>query len=292
MELTNIGTIKEILTSHGFKFSRSLGQNFIINPNICPKIAELGNADSGWGILEIGTGIGVLTAELAKRADKVVAIEIDSRLIPILNETLAEFNNIKIYNQDVMKVDLNQIIKDEFEGLKVAVCANLPYYITSPIIMMLLESRLPIESITVMVQKEASQRLCAEVGTRQSGAITVGVNYYGTAKQLFSVSRGSFMPAPNVDSAVIRIDLDKDYRLNEESEKFFFKIVKCGFSQRRKTLMNAISSQIGIPKKAVSQHLEKCGIPVTSRIEQLDMETLIKFSESLMGDIDEYRRHS
>lgn len=160
MNLTNIGTVKEILSRHGFNFSKGLGQNFIINPDICPRIAENGNADKGFGILEIGTGIGVLTAELAKRADKVTAIEIDERLLPILNETLAEFNNIKIINQDVMKCNLHKIISEEFRGLKVAVCANLPYYITSPIIMMLLESRLPIESITVMVQKEPLSVLC------------------------------------------------------------------------------------------------------------------------------------
>ena len=187
MVLTNIGTVKDILGRHGFSFSKGLGQNFIVNPDICPKIAEMGNAGSGYGIIEIGTGIGVLTAELAKRADKVCAVEIDTRLLPILNETLADFDNIKIFNEDVMKCDIHKIIREEFGGLKAAVCANLPYYITSPVIMLLLESRLPIESITVMVQKEAAQRLCAEVGTREAGAITVGVNYYGTVKSLFNV---------------------------------------------------------------------------------------------------------
>lgn len=281
MNLTNIGTVKEILSRHGFSFSKGLGQNFIINPEICPKIAENGNARKGFGILEIGTGIGVLTAELAKRAEKVTAIEIDTRLLPILDETLSEFDNIKIINQDVMKADLNKIIKEEFDGLRVAVCANLPYYITSPVIMRLLESRLPIESITVMVQKEAAQRLCAETGTRESGAITVGVNYYGTVKQLFSVSRGNFMPSPNVDSAVIRIDIDRRYRLDEDGEKFFFSVVKAGFSQRRKTVANALSSQLGIGKEQVYTALTENGLSETVRIESLNMEQLIKFSESL-----------
>lgn len=281
MNLTNIGTIKEILSRHGFSFSKGLGQNFITNPEICPKIAENGNAKEGFGILEIGTGIGVLTAELAKRAEKVTAIEIDTRLLPILDETLSDFDNIKIINQDVMKADLNKIIKDEFDGLCVAVCANLPYYITSPVIMMLLENRLPIESITVMVQKEAAQRLCAEIGTRESGAITVGVNYYGTVKQLFSVSRGNFMPSPNVDSAVIRIDLDRRYRLDEDGEKFFFSVVKAGFSQRRKTVANALSSQMGVSKEQVYTALSENGLSETARIESLNMEQLIKFSESL-----------
>lgn len=281
MNLTNIGTIKEIMSRHGFSFSKGLGQNFIINPEICPKIAENGNAGKGFGILEIGTGVGVLTAELAKRADKVTAIEIDTRLLPVLEETLAEFDNIKIINQDVMKADLHQIIAEEFDGLRVAVCANLPYYITSPVIMLLLESRLPIESITVMVQKEAAQRLCAEVGTRDSGAITVGVNYYGTVKQLFGVSRGNFMPSPNVDSAVIRIDINRDYRLEPDSEKFFFRVVKAGFSQRRKTLANAVSSQIGAQKEKVYTILREAGLSESVRTESMSMEQLIEFSEKL-----------
>ena len=284
MNLTNIGTVKEILSRHGFSFSKGLGQNFIINPDICPKIAENGNACKGFGVLEIGTGIGVLTAELAKRADKVVAVEIDTRLLPILEETLADFENVKIINEDVMKCDLHRLIDDEFRGLNVAVCANLPYYITSPIIMMLLESRLPISSITVMVQKEAAQRLCAKVGSRDSGAITVGVNYYGTVRNLFGVSRGSFMPAPNVDSAVIRIDLNKEQRLDGESEKFFFRVVKAGFSQRRKTLANSLSSVMGIPKEKVYAALRAEGLPEAARIEQLDMEKLIAVSAELMKE--------
>lgn len=282
MNLTNIGTVKDILSRHGFSFSKGLGQNFIINPDICPKIAENGNACKGFGILEIGTGIGVLTAELAKRADKVTAVEIDERLLPILKETLADFDNVKIVNEDVMKCDLKRLIAEEFSGLRTAVCANLPYYITSPVIMLLLESRLPIESITVMVQKEAAQRLCAKVGSRDSGAITVGVNYYGTVKKLFDVSRGSFMPSPNVDSAVMRIDLNSERRLDEESEKFFFKVVKAGFSQRRKTLANALSSVMGLPKEKVYTALSTVGMPETARIEQLDMEQHIAVSAELM----------
>lgn len=281
MKLTNIGTVKDILSRYGFSFSKGLGQNFIINPDICPKIAENGNAREGYGVLEIGTGIGVLTAELARRADKVAAVEIDTRLLPVLAETLAEFDNIKIINEDVMKCDLHRIISEEFHGLRAAVCANLPYYITSPVIMLLLESRLPVDSITVMVQKEAAQRLCAKVGSREAGAITVGVNYYGTVRCLFNVSRGSFMPAPNVDSAVIRIDVDQSRRLSEEDEKFFFSIVKCGFSQRRKTLANALSSQLGIEKEKVYDALRGTGFPETARIEQLDMEQLISFSQTL-----------
>lgn len=287
MELTNIGTVRDILGRHGFNFSKGLGQNFIINPDICPKIAENGNAKKGYGVLEIGTGIGVLTKELALRADRVAAVEIDTRLLPILDETLADFDNVKIYNEDVMKADLRGIIEKEFAGLRCAVCANLPYYITSPVIMLLLESRLPIDSITVMVQKEAAQRLCAAVGTRESGAITVGVNYYGTVKQLFGVSRGSFMPSPNVDSAVIRIDLNKKSELTEEQEKFFFRVVKAGFSQRRKTMANSIASLMSIGKSAVYSVLSELGLPESARIEQLSMEQLMKFSVMLMEQTKE-----
>lgn len=282
MTLTNIGTVKEILGRHGFNFSKGLGQNFLINPDVCPRIAEMGNAREGYGILEIGTGIGVLTKELALRADKVSAVEIDTRLMPVLEETLKEFDNIKIYNEDVMKADLQQIIADDFAGINVAVCANLPYYITSPVIMLLLESRLPIDSITVMVQKEAAQRLCAKVGSRESGAITVGVNYYGTVKQLFGVSRGSFMPSPNVDSAVIRIDIDKEHRLTEEEEKFFFRMVKAGFSQRRKTLANSLCSMLGIAKNDVYSALSSLEISESVRIEALTMEQLMALSKELM----------
>ncbi len=286
MILTNIGTIKEILSRHGFSFSKGLGQNFIINPDICPKIAENGNAEKGFGIIEIGTGIGVLTAELARRADKVCAVEIDSRLMPVLEETLHEFNNIKIFNEDIMKCDLQRIIKEEFSGLKTAVCANLPYYITSPVLMLLLESRLPVESITVMVQKEAAQRLCAKVGSRESGAITVAVNYYGTAKQLFSVSRGSFMPSPNVDSAVIKIEPRNVPLLNENDEKFFFKMVKSGFSQRRKTAANAVSSMMNIPKNNIYTVLRALGLSESSRIEELDMTQLTEFSKLLKKTVN------
>ncbi|MBR3969919.1 MAG: 16S rRNA (adenine(1518)-N(6)/adenine(1519)-N(6))-dimethyltransferase RsmA [Ruminococcus sp.] len=282
MNLTNISTVKDILSRHGFNFSKGLGQNFLINPDVCPKIAEMGNAREGYGVLEIGTGIGVLTKELALRAEKVSAVEIDTRLMPVLEETLKDFDNIKIYNEDVMKADLHKIISEDFAGLRTAVCANLPYYITSPVIMLLLESNLPIDSITVMVQKEAAQRLCAKVGSRESGAITVGVNYYGTVKQLFGVSRGSFMPSPNVDSAVIRIDLDKERRLSGDEEKFFFRMVKAGFSQRRKTFANSLSSMLGIAKDDVYSALSDLGISQSVRVEALTMDELTAVARKLM----------
>jgi len=283
--LTNLGYIKDLLGRHNFNFSKGLGQNFLVNPSVCPKIAEMGNARKGFGVIEVGTGIGTLTAELAARADKVVAVEIDQRLLPVLEETLADFDNIKVINEDIMNVNLNQLISEEFEGMDVAVCANLPYYITSPVIMHFLESGARVKSLTVMVQKEAAERLCAAVGTRQSGAISVAVNYYGTAKTLFNVSRGSFIPAPNVDSAVIRIDVEKKYSLEPEEEKFFFSVVKAAFSQRRKTLANSLSSMMSVEKSCVYEALGECGFGESVRVEQLDMESLIKFSSVLRKKI-------
>lgn len=286
--LSNIGTIKDILNRHGFAFSKSLGQNFLINPSVCPRIAEEGNARKGFGIIEIGTGIGVLTAELAKRADKVVAVEIDTRLEPVLKETLAEFSNVQVIYQDVLKVDLRELIAQEFAGLEVAVCANLPYYITSPIIMSLLEARLSIKSITVMVQKEAAVRICAEPGTRDVGAVSLAVRYFSTPKLLFHVSRGSFMPAPNVDSCVIRLDVKENTPEQVRDEKFFFRLVRAGFSQRRKTLVNPVSSGLGISKETVREALEKLDIKPTVRAEELTMEQFILLSNWLSERIEQH----
>ncbi|MCI7767254.1 MAG: 16S rRNA (adenine(1518)-N(6)/adenine(1519)-N(6))-dimethyltransferase RsmA [Oscillospiraceae bacterium] len=285
--LTNINVIKDIFERHGFTFSKALGQNFIINPSICPKIAEMGNAKKGFGIIEIGTGVGVLTNELAKRADKVVAVEIDDRLIPILRETLSEYDNVTVINADVMKTDLAAVISEHFEGLEVAVCANLPYYITSPIIMYLLESRLPIRSVTVMVQKEAGVRLCAKPGSRECGAVTAAVNFYAEPKLLFNVSRGSFMPAPNVDSCVIRLDIREKPPVEVTDEKFFFQVVRGAFSQRRKNLANSLSSSLGMEKAAVIGAIRAAGLSENIRPEQLSLQQLADVSEQLykMGEV-------
>ena len=280
-KLSNIGTIKEILTRHGFSFSKTLGQNFLINPIVCPRIAELGNAAPGWGILEIGTGIGVLTVELSKRADKVVAVEIDTRLMPVLAETLQECNNVKIINQDILQVDLQQLLREEFPDQPVAVCANLPYYITSPILMHLLESRLPIRSITVMVQKEAAERICALPGTRSVGAISIAVRYFSEPKLLFHVSRGSFMPSPNVDSCVIRLDIREQTPADVQDETFFFQLVRAAFSQRRKTLINPVSAVLQLPKQQVADAVAAAGLKPTVRAEELQMEQFIALSNLL-----------
>lgn len=281
MELSNIGTIKDILGRHGFTFSKSLGQNFLINPSVCPKMAEQSGAKKGVGVIEVGPGIGVLTCQLAERADRVVAIELDKRLLPVLDETLAEYDNIKIINDDILKIDLKKLIETELSGMEVVVCANLPYYITSPVIMKLLEDRLPINALTVMVQKEAAQRICAEVGSRQSGAVTVAVNYYAKPQILFGVSAGSFMPAPKVDSAVIRLDILKEPCVQVEDEELFFKVVKAAFSQRRKTLPNSLSAGLQISKLAVTDALNRANVPVNYRAEQLAMEQLAKISNAI-----------
>lgn len=281
LELTDIGTIKALLARHGFHFSKALGQNFIVNPSVCPRMADESGIDSESGVIEIGAGIGVLTAELAKRAKKVVCIELDSKLLPILDETLADFDNIEIINADVLKIDLAALIEEKFGGMPVYVCANLPYYITSPVIMTLLESRLPLKAVTVMVQREAAQRLCAPVGSRLSGAVTVAVDYYAEARKLFDVSAGSFMPAPKVDSSVIRLDIREKPGIEVSDEKLFFSMVHAAFSQRRKTASNSISSGTGIPKAVVAEAIERCGFPPYVRAESMTAEQLAALCEAL-----------
>lgn len=273
MELTNIGTIKDLFQRHGFSFTKSLGQNFLVNPAVCPKIAEQGGCNENVCALEIGTGIGVLTKELALRCKKVVAVEIDEGLKPILQETLSEFSNIEIIFADFMETDLKALFEEKLKGEEVVVCANLPYYITSPVIMRLLEEKPPIKSLTVMVQKEAADRICAPMGSRDCGALTAAVNYYSTPKKLFNVSRGSFNPSPNVDSAVIRLDIAGTKKYPVKDEKLFFRIIKATFSQRRKQMINPLSAELGISKAQMSEILEKSGIKPAARPEELTMES-------------------
>ncbi len=279
--LSDIGEIKRILGKHGFTFSKAMGQNFLINPSVCPRMAEMCGADDKTGVLEIGPGIGVLTNELCKIAKKVVSVELDTRLLPVLEETLAEHENFKVINSDVMKLDLNKVIEEEFKGMDVVVCANLPYYITSPIIMKLLEDKLPIKALTVMVQKEAADRLCAKVGSRESGAVTVAVNYYSEAEKLFGVSRGSFMPAPNVDSAVIRLNVAEKPRAEVKDEKLFFKMIKSAFAQRRKTISNSVTSGLGIAKDDFKIACENAGISPTARAEALTLDELARLANAI-----------
>lgn len=279
--LSDISVVKDLLSRHGFKFSKALGQNFLINPTVCPRMADACGADENTGVIEVGPGFGVLTAELAKKAKKVVSIELDERLLPVLDETLADFDNVEIVNSDVLKVDLHKLIEEKFSGMKVAVCANLPYYITSPVIMHLLESRLPVENITVMVQKEAAQRLCAPVGSRDAGAVTVAVDYYADAQKMFDVSAGSFMPAPKVDSSVIRLNVRKNPPIELCDERMFFRMVKAVFAQRRKTAANSISAGMSLPKDVVYKAIEAAGYSESVRAESFTLDELAALSNEL-----------
>ncbi len=263
----------------GFSFSKSLGQNFLINPAVCPKIAELGGCKKGVCALEIGTGVGVLTRELAERCDKVVAVEIDRRLEPILKETLADYDNVEVVFADIMEIDAARLIEEKFGGGEAVVCANLPYYITSPVIMRVLESRLPVSAMTVMVQKEAADRICAKPGTRDCGAISLAVSYYSEPKMLFRVNRGSFMPSPNVDSAVIRLDIKRELPLAPDTEKRLFRLVRAAFAQRRKQLVNPLSAELGKSKSEVAELLAECGIKPTARAEELSLEKFITLAK-------------
>lgn len=282
MDLYDYNTVKRILSKHGFTFSKALGQNFLINPDVCPQMAESLSADENTGVLEVGPGIGVLTKELCRVAGKVVSVELDKRLFPVLDETLAEFDNLEIINADVMEIDLNKLIEEKFSGCSsVKVCANLPYYITSPVIMTLLESKLPVDEIVVMVQKEAGERLCAEVGSRMAGAVTVAVNYYADSEILFDVNRDSFMPSPKVDSVVIRLAVRKNSKFEVSNEKKFFSLVKCAFSQRRKTALNSISNTMGVPKDKISAVFTELGLDTNIRAEKLTMNDFINIADRL-----------
>ena len=281
LQLTNIGVIRELFERHGFSFTKALGQNFIVNPAVCPKIAENGGCKKGVCALEIGTGVGVLTRELALRCDKVAAVEIDEGLRPILAETLADLDNVEIVFGDVMQTDLAALIEEKFGESEVVVCANLPYYITSPVIMRILESRLNVSAVTVMVQKEAADRICAKPGTRGCGAISCAVSYYSDPRLLFRVNRGSFMPAPNVDSAVIRLDVKKDGQLPPEREKALFRIIRAAFSQRRKQLANPLSAELGISKQELCGAMQSVGISSTARAEELTLDKFMALENAL-----------
>ena len=282
-ELTDLSVIRALCEKYDFALSKGFGQNFIINPGIPTKIVDASGVDKRYGVIEIGPGIGVLTKELAKRAAKVVSIEVDERLPPLLAETMAGVDNFKLVLQDVLKVDLKALIAEEFPGMPVAVCANLPYYITSPIVMKLLDDRLPIESLTVMVQKEAADRLAAVPGTRASSAISCAVNYYATSKLMFTAAPGSFYPAPKVTSAVIRLDVREKPAVTVPNgdEAAFFALIRAAFSQRRKTAANAIANGLHLPKEKVIAAIEAAGFDARIRPEALTLEDFAKIQRAL-----------
>ncbi len=281
MNLSDINTVRSLLQKNGFTFKKSLGQNFLINPDVCPAMADAA-CDKDTGVIEIGPGIGVLTAELSKRAKRVTAIELDERLKKILPVTLADCDNVEIIYGDVLKTDLKALIAEKFSDCtRVAVCANLPYYITSPIVMSLLESKLPIDSITVMVQKEAAERLCANVGTREAGAVSAAVSYYAEPEILFSVGKDSFMPPPKVDSAVIQLHIRENPPVKVLDEAKFFRLIRASFAQRRKTLVNTVSNTAGIDKESIKKALAQLGLSETVRGERLTLDELAELSNLL-----------
>lgn len=276
MDLSSPGTVKSIREKYGLQLSKSLGQNFITDRNILDKIIEGAGVEDGDMVIEIGPGIGVLTAELAERASFVTAIEIDGRLIPILEETLSEYDNIKIINQDILKTDLGGIIEESrqagrFTG-KVHIIGNLPYYITTPIIMKLLEEQVPADSITVMMQKEVADRIRSAPGSRTYGAISVAVQYYCRVTKVADVPKEAFVPRPKVESTVLNLEPLDAKAIELKDEKLFMRCIKAGFAQRRKTLLNSLASAGGMDKDKVKKILASAGIDPGRRAETLTVE--------------------
>lgn len=261
---------------------KSLGQNFLVDSTVCPRIAEKARID-GTGVLEIGPGFGALTVELAKRAAKVVAVEIDGDVIPKLLENLESYSNVTVIQGDAMELDLKGMIEEQFGDMPVAIVGNLPYYITSPLMMRFLEEELPVESITVMVQKEAGQRLCAIPGSRECGAVSAAVWYYSEPKILFDVKPGAFRPQPKVTSCVIRLEIRKEPLVDVKDKEWFFKVVRAAFGQRRKTALNAVSALLSIDKETVRKAMASSGITENARAEQITMEMFASLADKLLN---------
>ena len=276
MKLYAPSTIQDIKERHDFKLSRSLGQNFITDRSVIERIIESSDIDENDLVIEIGPGIGVLTAEAAEAAARVVAVEIDRQLIPILSETLAEYDNIRVINKDILKTDLNEIIEDEraagtFTG-NVRIIGNLPYYITTPIIMSILENGVDARSITIMMQKEVADRIKASPGGKTYGALSVAVQYYCTVTQVASVPKEVFVPRPKVDSAVLKLSVRDEKPVQLTDEKTFFACIKSGFGQRRKTLLNSLTGTCGLSKEQIKAVLEEAEVDPVRRAETLSIE--------------------
>ena len=280
MELTSPSVIRSLMEEAGITFRKEFGQNFLINRDTVARIAAAAAEDERTLILEIGPGIGTLTRALSERYEKVVAIEIDRGLIPVLGKTLADRPNVTVIEGDVMKVDLAALIEREAGGRPVAVCANLPYYITTPILMRLLELRLPLTSITVMIQSEVADRLAAPAGSPEYGAITAVLGYFGEVRRLFTVSAGNFLPAPKVASAVVRLALFPEPRYTPRSEALFFRTVQVAFAQRRKTLVNTLTA-LGLDKEALTGIVTDLGHSPTVRGERLSTADFVALSDRL-----------
>ena len=282
MELTNPSVIRTLMEEAGITFRKEFGQNFLINRDTVARIADSASEREDVLVLEIGPGIGTLTHALAERYEKVIAIEIDRGLIPVLEKTLADCPNVTVIEGDVMKVDLAALIEREAEGRPVAVCANLPYYITTPILMRLLELRLPLSSITVMIQSEVADRLAAPAGSAEYGSITAVLGYYGEVRRLFTVSAGNFVPAPKVASAVVRIDLFKTPRYTPASEPFLFRVIAAAFAQRRKTLTNTLTALgSGLTKEELTEIVTSLGHSPTVRGERLSTAEFVALADAI-----------
>ena len=284
-KIANWSHLKEVLRRHNFSFRKSLGQNFLIDKNILDKIVDAAGVSDDCAVLEIGAGAGVLTFQMGQAAKKVVTIEIDRSLIPVLEENLSGLDNITIIANDILKVDIDELFEEHFKNCKVKVVANLPYYITTPIIMKFLEGTAHVESLTVMVQKEVAQRMCAKAGSKDYGALTVAVAYHTKASIVLEASPHSFMPQPAVSSMVVNLEVLPNKSVCVNNEQLFFNIVKAAFGQRRKTLINAISNsiQLDFEKTQIADVIEKMGLRPDVRGETLDVEQFAQLTNLLEG---------
>ncbi len=284
MNLCSPSVIRRLMEDAGITFRKDFGQNFLIDPTVPERIAASCADRSDILVLEIGPGIGCLTQELCENYERVVAVEIDRGLIPILEKTLANYDHVRVINADIMELDLPALLREEAGDREIAVCANLPYYITTPILMRLLECGAPFSSITVMIQNEVAARLAAKPGSSDYGAITAVLGYYGTVKKLFTVPPGCFMPAPKVSSAVIRIDLYRDKPYQPKDEQFFFRVIRAAFGMRRKTLVNALGALgEGYSKERLTAAITACGFAPTVRGEKLSSKDFVHLSDALLA---------
>lgn len=281
MDLCNINVIKLLLSKHGFRFSKSMGQNFLTASWVPERIAEEAGLDAGTGVMEVGPGIGCLTEQLAQRAGKVVSVELDNALKPVLAETLAEYDNVEIVFGDVLKQDIPQLVAEKLGGLRPVVCANLPYNITTPVLTAFLEAGC-FDGIYVMIQREVAKRICAKAGTADYGAFTVFAQWYAETEILFDVSPGCFIPQPKVTSSVIALRPRKEAPAAVKSEALFFRVVRAAFAQRRKTLLNALSSGFGnLSKEQLSEIITGCGFDIRIRGEVLDIPAFAKLADAI-----------
>lgn len=282
MDLCDLDTIRALLGRHGFHFSKSMGQNFLIDAQVPYDIAAASQANEHCGVLEIGPGIGPLTSQLAQRAGKVVSIELDKSLLPVLAETMEPYSNVEIVSGDAMKLDLNQLVSEKFEGLTPIVCANLPYNITTPVLTKLIETPC-FESITVLIQKEVAQRLAAPQGSSDGGSFSLFLQYYMETELLFDVPREKFIPSPKVTSAVLRCVRRPAPAVQVEDEAFFFKVMRGAFLLRRKTLANSLAAALpNFSKEAIQSAIDSCGLPPSVRGEKLTLQNFADLSSTLL----------